>query len=289
MLIAVDIGNSTIGIGLFTNPERSSRLIVRKVPVPPTTRAGRTAGSAAAYRRIVAALINEAAPSSRTARSASGKSPVSAVLSSVVPALTGPMAEALTALCGEQPLAVTARLESGLSFGVRHPEKTGADRIATAVAGWGIVGAPVAVIDFGTATTVTVVGKGPRFLGGAILPGIRLMQQSLHTGTARLPLISLTRPKAALGRDTAAAMTSGIINGTAGAVEYLIEGIEKELGYAVELILTGGNAAMLSPLLRRKHRVAPALIFEGMRLLYVMHREQRRNEQSQTSAGRDVR
>ncbi len=101
------------------------------------------------------------------------------------------------------------------------------------------------------------------------MPGLSLMAESLHRSTARLPRVSLAGPREVLGRETAASIQSGVINGAAGAIQFLLRGIEKELGFRVQLVLTGGHSGLVSPLMRRRHKVMPSLTFEGLRLIYL--------------------
>jgi type III pantothenate kinase len=152
---------------------------------------------------------------------------------------------------------------------VANPSRIGADRIANAVAASHIFKGPVAVVDCGTATTITVVGPGKIFLGGAIMPGLSVMRESLYRSAARLPRAPLVRPEKVLAGETSASISSGIIYGTAGAVRSLVHGIEKELGFRVQLVLTGGQGALLSPLMGRRHRLMPTLTFEGLRLIHL--------------------
>lgn len=262
MLIAVNIGNSNIGFGLFTDPLHSSSLIVRKVPAHPA----RTSGY---YRKIMAQMIKEAGvenmPLSR-----------SAIVASVVPARNTVINSALASLCKSRPLYVNAGLNCGLAFRVEEPFKMGADRIANAVAGVSFnKGRPTAVVDFGTATTVTVVGKRSTLLGGAILPGIALMQKALHSGTAKLPLVSPDALKKALGKDTASSIMSGIIYGTAGAVEKLIIMMEKELKFKLQLVLTGGSAPFVSAFIKKAFIHRPNMTFEGLRLIHLINKSGR--------------
>jgi type III pantothenate kinase len=168
-----------------------------------------------------------------------------------------------------EPLVVGRSLNNGLTFAVKHPEQVGADRITCAVAAVALLGCPVAVVDLGTATTVSVVGKRNEFLGGAILPGLTLMRDALSRGTAQLPDIALRRPRAIVGGDTVSAILSGIMYGTAGAIERLVAGMEKAHRFRVHLVLTGGHARFLSPLLARPHVTRPMLAFEGLRLIYL--------------------
>lgn len=260
ILLTIDIGNSTIGFGLFPEPERDGKIFIKKIPTHP-------ARTAAYYKKIITTFIRQ-----KIAISHEPSAFTDAVVSSVVPSLNRPMIKAVSDLCGKRPIMVNHRIKSGLTFEVLQPEKVGADRIANAVGGYHATGGPTAVVDFGTATTMTVVGRDARFLGGVIMPGIQLMRKALVQETAKLPLITLTAQQTVLGRDTVSAIRSGIMHGTTAAVETLLKNIEKELGYTVRLVLTGGNAQLLSPLIKRKHLLVPPLTFQGLRLIYLSNR-----------------
>ncbi|HSB52488.1 MAG TPA: type III pantothenate kinase [Dissulfurispiraceae bacterium] len=260
MLLAIDIGNSTIGLGLFRDPFKGKKPIVGRIPSHPAESPGR-------YRGLLKGFIERYEP---MALHRGSRAPLlDVIVSSVVPSLSGPIIRSVTGLCRSEPLVVAHTLETGLSFSVERPEEIGADRIANAVAAIHLCGKPVAVADLGTASTVTVVGKKRDFLGGAILPGLGLMQRVLHAGTAQLPLIPLARPRTVLGTNTMAAIISGIIYGTAGAVETLVRRMEKERRFRVELVLTGGHARLIASLIRREWLLVPDLTLEGMRLLYL--------------------
>lgn len=259
MLLSIDIGNSTIGLGRYTGRIENSRLRIKKIP-------SSLFKSAEKFRQEVSALI-------KTGRNVSPMaSGMDAIISSVVPSLDHHVIQALTSLCKKKPLVVSSKLDIGLVFKMPHPEKIGADRIANAVAGYNYTKRPVAVIDFGTATTITVVGRKHDLIGGAILPGLELMQKSLHSGTAKLPAVRPVRPRTVLGKNTLSSIASGIVYGTAGAVEALIKGMEKELGFRLKLVLTGGHAALMSSLMGREHLLKPDLIFEGLKLIYLKNR-----------------
>ncbi|MCL4456399.1 MAG: type III pantothenate kinase [Nitrospirae bacterium] len=260
ILLAVDIGNSTIGLGLFHEPAKSRRIFLKKIPVRP-------ARSAAAYKKIISDFIGL-----RTTGSKFLTLNIDVILSSVVPSLNETIIKSLIGITGRKPLIVCHKLKCGLNLAVTAPSAIGADRIANAVAGFHYFKKQVAIVDFGTATTVTVIGRNSDFIGGAIMPGVHLMQRALHEGTAKLPPIPLKTPKTVLGRSTASSITSGIIHGTAGAVEALINGMEKEIGFRLKLVLTGGHAKLMSPLVKRRHLLEPNLTFEGLRLIYLKNR-----------------
>jgi type III pantothenate kinase len=255
-LLAIDIGNSTIGLGLYPDAARGEALVVHALP-----------SDQSVSLRTISQRIKEFVYAEGRAFSFGD---IRVVISSVVPTLTRKVFTAVKDLC-KKPLIVDYRMLRGLSFEVPHPEMTGTDRLVNALAGFCLFGKPVAVIDFGTATTITVIGERAIFLGGAIMPGIDLMKESLAAGTAKLPAVSLSAPCSAIGRDTLSAITSGIIHGTAGAVDNLVNSMEKEVHKKLRVILTGGHAGLISPFLKRQHVLLPHLIFEGMRLVFIQH------------------
>lgn len=257
MLLAVDIGNSTIGICLFSNPADSRRLFAKKIPSHPVQ-------TAETYTRIISGLIKN-----MPVRPSNHSPAIDAIVSSVVPSLNRPVIKAVRNLCGKSPLIVNHKLNGGLVFDMPHPEKTGADRIANAVAAFYCFKKPAAVVDFGSATTITVVGGRLNLLGGAILPGLQLMREALRNKTAKLPLAPLRKPAEALGKNTASSINSGIIFGTAGAVELIIKNMEKETGFKLKLLLTGGYAEFISPFIARSHILMPDLTSQGLRLIYL--------------------
>ncbi|WP_203472995.1 type III pantothenate kinase [Dissulfurispira thermophila] len=255
--MAIDIGNSTIGFCIFQNPKKNKKMFIKRISTHPAL-------SAKIYKEIIAEIIGQRTKSKD----------FDTIISSVVPSINVPIVEAVKDICRKKPILVNHKIDCGLTFDVKTPEKIGADRIANAIAGFYYYKRPVAVVDMGTATTITIVSikkpcKHPVFLGGAIMPGINLMHRSLHTWTAKLPHAPIKTPNAVLGKDTTSSINSGIINGTAGAIEALIKGVEKELGFRLKLILTGGYAKLVSPLIKKGHSMVPNLTFEGLRLIYL--------------------
>lgn len=264
-LLAVDIGNSTIGFCIFQNPKKNTKMFIKKIPTYPTL-------TVKAYKKVITEFINSKLNSPPVTRFSLPE--IDSIISSVVPSLNPLIIGAIKESCKKKPMVVSHKINCGITFDVKTPKNIGADRIANAVAGFYYYKMPVAVVDMGTATTITVVSlekscRHPVFLGGAIMPGINLMHRALFTWTAKLPSIPIHTPKTVLGKDTVSSIKSGIINGTAGAVETLIKSIEKELGFRLKLVLTGGHAKLVSPLIKRQHSMSPNLTFEGLRLIYL--------------------
>ena len=249
MLIALDIGNSSINIGYFTE----MGLFVQKMTTSPLL-------SSSQYSLLFSRYMEEKKIDKR---------PEGSIISSVVSDYTMVFMKALKTLTSSEPLVVRWTLKTGLEFAIPNPEGLGSDRIANAVAAYESYKSPVAAVDFGTASTVTVVNRDARYIGGVILPGIRLMNASLAKGTSQLQEVPLKPPASALGGDTAQCIQSGLFYGTAGAVERILCEIEKENGFKLNVVVSGGFGELISGFLQRKHDLRPHLTLEGLRLIYM--------------------
>jgi type III pantothenate kinase len=248
MLIAIDIGNSTINIGFFTK----SGLLVQKMDTHPLL-------SPAKYSELVNGFIKE---------NNMEKKPEGIIISSVVPGHTKVLQKALKGLTGKEPFIVSYKIRTGLTFNIPNPEKLGSDRIANAAAAYECYRCPVAAVDLGTATTISIVDKKATYIGGAIMPGIRLMNESLAQGTSKLSEVHVKPPISALGNNTVRCIQSGLFYGTAGAIERILCEIEKEADIKLKVIITGGYGGLISKFLKRKHVFSPDLTLEGLRIIY---------------------
>lgn len=166
-------------------------------------------------------------------------------------------------------LDINHRIKTDLNFLVDFPEKIGADRIACSVAALELTKESTAIVDAGTATTITVVTEKGDFLGGIIMPGLQTMNISLKEKTSLLPIVNLDETFQIPGKNTESAIRAGIILGTVYAIEGLIEEIECDIGKRLKIILTGGNASLIGKYLKIPHQLEPYLVFEGMRLIYL--------------------
>lgn len=253
MLLAIDIGNSSISIGIFVAAD-----LLRKLKMP--THPKKTAD---VYKNKIKDFLSKN----------SIEIPLRGVIiSSVVPELTEVFHTAVKGLSTKKPMTLTISLNTGLNFGVERPEDIGSDRIANVVAAREIFGSPVLVVDFGTATTISACKNGT-FLGGAILPGLKLMSGALHRGTSKLPLVDVVSETGefhipAVGKNTTMNIISGIIYGTVGAVERLIYEMEGEEDCRFKIVITGGYSDRVARFLRREFTMAPELTLQGLRLIY---------------------
>ncbi|MBE7560674.1 type III pantothenate kinase [bacterium] len=190
-----------------------------------------------------------------------------AVFISVVPPIGVNVHRALTNL-GMAPQMLSPRHLNLMEIRLDRPFEVGADRIVNAFAARELYGAPVVVVDLGTATTWDVVDRKGDFLGGAIAPGIEPATRVLAESTAKLPKVRIERPHVAIGRNTINAMESGIYYGTVGAIEGLSRRIARELGDAPKVIATGGWAELIAQDCEGIDVVDPHLVHKGLRLIY---------------------
>lgn len=255
MLIAVDIGNSSISTGYFAGGGLSVQKIDARLPM-----------DAEKYAALVSGFMD---------RNGLEKKEISCIISSVVPGLTGAVEKGLAQVAGGEMndiLTVSHRLNSGLEFDVEAPEEMGADRIANAVAACNLYPLPVAVLDFGTASTVTVVDAELRCLGGSIMPGLGLMNDVLELGTSRLRKVLLEAPHRALGKNTAGCIRAGLFLGTAGGMERILSEIESETGCVLTVVVTGGYGPAMEGFIRKPHHVNSNLTLQGLKLLHEKNR-----------------
>ncbi|MEN6561734.1 MAG: type III pantothenate kinase [Acidobacteriota bacterium] len=257
MLLAFDVGNTTIAVGLFRG-----RKLVRSWKLE--TDSDRTSDE---YGMIILGLFGGA-----------GLTPgkvAGAIISSVVPPLTPVIEEVCRTSFATEPSVVGPGLKTGMPILYENPFEVGADRITAAVAAFEKYGGPVIVLDFGTATTFDAISARGEYLGGAIAPGVRISAEALYLKTAKLPRIELRKPKRAIGRTTVASMQSGLYFGYIGMVTRTIEEIRKELGREARVIATGGFGSQITAELDVIEAYEPDLVLEGLRIIHERNRDAR--------------
>ena len=190
------------------------------------------------------------------------------IVSSVVPLVQQVIVRAVERLTGKPCLTVGPGLKTGLNIRIDNPAQAGSDLIVGAVAAIESYGAPLCIIDLGTATTICVVDRDGVFRGGAIAPGVMLSLNALSSGTAQLPGISLEQPRRAIGTNTVDSMRSGLLLGSAAMLDGMVERMEAELGYPTKVVATGGLAKFIVPLCKREMEIDENLLLTGLWLLY---------------------
>jgi type III pantothenate kinase len=257
MLLAFDVGNTTIAIGLFRG-----RKLVKSWKIE--TDSDKTSDE---YGALLLSLMQAAAlPAGKI---------TGAIISSVVPPLTPVIEDVCQATFGTAANVVGPGLKTGMPILYETPLDVGADRITASVAAFEKYGGPAIVLDFGTATTFDAISAKGEYLGGAIAPGVRISAEALYLRTAKLPRIELRKPKRAIGRTTVASMQSGLYFGYIGMVTRMIEEIRKELGANARVVATGGFGGQLASELAMIEAYEPDLVLEGLRIIYDRNRDAR--------------
>lgn len=251
MILAIDVGNSHIVIGLIEGGEIRNILRLHTDPRDTAT-------------EYIIKLRQMTEYYGLDPRRFEGS-----ILSSVVPRVTEPLKTALEALTGRRAMVVGPGMKTGLNFRVDEPGSVAADLVVDCVAALGCYGAPAIVIDMGTATTLAVVDKNGAFRGGALMPGIRLSYEALSSKASLLPEVAILPPKKVVGANTVDCMRSGAVYGTAAMLDGMLERMEAELGYPCQVIATGALSREVIPCCRRPGIHLDAdLILKGLWILY---------------------
>ena len=251
MLLAIDVGNTNIVLGLFDG----SRL-VHQFRIESSR--GRTADEYAVVVRELLSMRNVAASDVK-----------GAIVAGVVPPLTEPMLDLARRAFGFEALVVGPGIKTGMSILYENPREVGADRIVNAVAAYERFHGGLIVVDFGTATTFDCVTPKGEYMGGVIAPGIQISADALFSRAAKLPRVEIQRPAKVVGRNTQHSMQSGIVYGYVGLVDGLVERIIEETAFpSCAVVATGGLARMIGPLSRTIQDVDDDLTLTGLRILH---------------------
>lgn len=250
MILVVDVGNTNIVLGLYQNRELTHHWRL-------STNRSSTVDE---YGVLITNLFQIANVKAQDIEGV--------ILSSVVPPLMPTLERLIVKYVGKEPLIVGPGIKTGLNIRYENPKEVGADRIVNAVAGIEKYGAPLIVVDFGTATTFDYIDASGAYLGGAIVPGIGISAEALYQRAAKLPRIELSKPRTVVGRNTVAAMQSGIIFGYAGQVDGIVRRIFKEFDGKPRVIATGGLAELIADESETIELVDPLLTLEGLRIVY---------------------
>ena len=255
MLLAIDIGNTDITLGVFEGENLHATWHMATVIHRMADEYATVLLSLLQYKGIDGAEIKEVA------------------LCSVVPPMTTIFEEMLQKYFHISPLVVGTGVRTGVRVRMDFPKEVGADRIVNAVAALHLYDGPIIIVDMGTATTFDTISKEGDYLGGAIAPGIAMAAQTLSRRTAMLPQVELVAPKQAIGTNTFTAMQSGIIFGYVGLVEGILKRINQELGGKARVVATGGYAEIIAKETRAFDVVDRSLTLKGLRLINEMNKE----------------
>lgn len=251
MLLAIDIGNTNITIGLFDGDE-----IVGTFRM--TTKIPRTSDE---YGIFFCNLLDS--------KGLDREAVQDAIMASVVPDVNHHIINGLIKYFGVNPILVGPGIKTGIKIAIPNPKEVGADRIVDAVAAYEIYGGPVLVIDYGTATTHDLVLDDATLVGGVTSPGIRIAAHALWQDAAKLPKIEIMKPEHILGKDTISSMQSGLVYGHIGQTEYIIRKIKEEAGLdKMVVVATGGLGKIIFDETDSIDYYDANLTLKGLNILY---------------------
>ena len=250
MLLAIDIGNTNIVIGGIRDDQIlfEARIATERV---------KTSDQYGAEIKNMLALFD-----------VSPEDIDDCIISSVVPPVFNSVHTGVVKVTGKQPMVVGPGIKTGLNIHMDTPSQVGSDRIVIAVAALAEYEPPLTLLDLGTATTIEVVDKGNIYLGGCIIPGVRLSLEALTSRAAQLPGIQLDKPKRVIGKNTVDCMRSGVMYGAAAMIDGMIQRVEEELGYSTTVVATGGMAQFVCPLCKQDIKLERDLLLKGLNILY---------------------
>jgi type III pantothenate kinase len=257
MLLAIDVGNTNIVLGVFDGATLVQSWRLQTLRERTSDELGLLVDGLFAHSRIERVKIR------------------GVILGSVVPPLTGTMRHMAEKYFGVTAMIVEPGVNTGMPILYKNPSEVGADRIVNAVAAYEKFGKtaagsgrPMIIVDFGTATTLDAVSAKGEYLGGAICPGVQISADALFQRAARLPRIDVRKPASVVGQTTVGAMESGLFYGYVGMVEGLVRRMSDELGGNALCVATGGLADVIAPETSLIEHVDPDLTLDGLRLVW---------------------
>ncbi len=255
MLVAIDVGNTNIVMGVYDGKRRLFHFRV----------ATSVEKSRDEYGLLFIQLLNH--------RGIDRSDIDGVIISSVVPPVMYSLERAVKDYLGRTPIVVTNDMDLGMDILYENPREVGADRLVNAVAVIRRHTVPAVVVDFGTATTFCAINEKGQYLGGAICPGVKISVEALFERTAKLPRIELTPTDRIIGRSTVESMQAGVLHGYAGQVDYIVRLMKEEMGCPnARVIATGGLAAMISREAKSIDEIDGMLTLDGLQEIYEMQK-----------------
>lgn len=251
MLLAVDVGNTNITLGVFDESVLIGNFRLN-------TRIARTSDE---YGDTIRNILHHNGIDHNKVRDC--------IIASVVPAVMHSLTSGIIKYFDAKPLIVAAGIKTGINIQTEVPSQIGADRIVDAAGAYELYGGPLIVIDFGTATTYDFVDEKGAFRYGVTAPGIRISAKALWEDAAKLPEVEIRKPSTILARETISSMQAGLVYGQIGATEYIVKNMIHETGAKnVKVIATGGLGKMISNETDVIDKYNPDLTLQGMRFIY---------------------
>ena len=255
MILAVDIGNTNIVVGLIENEEI---LFTERL----STNHLKTEMEYANDLRTIFEICD-----------IKKEQIEGGIIASVVPQITGIMKLAIEKLFRFKPLVVGPGIKTGINIRLDNPSEMGSDRVADAVAATTEYSAPIIIVDMGTANTISIIDKGKNVIGGLLMPGVLVSLDALTAAASQLNGISIEKPKDIIGKNTRDCMKSGVIYGQASMIDGLIDRIEKRIGEKATVIVTGGLSKMIVPHCEHEVIHDENLLLKGLNIIYDMNKK----------------
>ncbi len=251
MLLAIDIGNTNIVLGLWAGQELQHTFRI-------STQLERTLDE---HYVLLSQLLG--------LRGIAADKVTAAIIASVVPSVTEVVAGSVRRAFARDPMIVGGPgLKTGIAVRYDSPKDVGADRIVNAVAAFERFKSGAIVVDFGTATTFDCISEKAEYLGGVIVPGVHVALNGLLAHTAKLTRVEIAAPPSVLGKSTPHALQSGIVHGHAALVDGMVDRLVNELGFPCKVIATGGLAKLIVQHTTRVDSIDENLTLEGLRVLH---------------------
>jgi type III pantothenate kinase len=254
MLLALDVGNTNITVGIFRNGVLADHRRLRTVREQTSDEWGILLSNLLRFAGLDPKELD------------------GIVISSVVPPLDSALAEMSQRYFDTQAMFVTCATDTGLTILYENPAEVGADRIVNSVAALHKYGGPCVIVDLGTAITFDAISAKAEYLGGIIAAGIGISAEALFSRAARLPLVDFRKPGSIIGTNTVASMQAGLYYGAIGAIDGIVERLIENLGSDTRVIATGGHAGMIAGGSRYIRHVDEHLTLEGLRLIWARSR-----------------
>ena len=256
MLLVFDVGNTNMVLGLYKGKELIKYWRINTAKEKTSDEYGILINNLFQYEKIDIECIEDV------------------IISSVVPDVMHSLENFCIKYCKKQPKVVGPGIKTGLNIKYDNPKQVGADRIVNAVSCVEKYGTPVIIVDFGTATTFCAVINNSEYLGGTIVPGLKISSEALFQKASKLPRVELIKPGSVICKNTVSAMQAGIIYGYVGSVEKIIDMMKKELNLEdVKVIATGGLSTLIASETKSIDYVDRFLTLDGLRILYEKNKE----------------
>ncbi len=256
MLLAFDVGNSNIVLGVFKDGKLTNHWRMSTDKSKSSDELGMFVNQLFQYEGLKLTDVEDV------------------IISSVVPTIMYSLQHMALSYCNREAIVVGPGIKTGMNIKYDNPRQVGADRIVNAVAAVKKYGGPLIVVDFGTATTYCAISPKEEYLGGSIMPGIKISSDALFQRAAKLTRVELVKPDRLICKNTTASIQAGVIYGYVGSVDYIVDRMKEELGGGhIQVVATGGLASLIASESKTIDVVDKFLTLEGLQYIYEMNRK----------------